>query len=753
MHKTTKHAAATGAFRKTLLTAAVLAALAVMGVTPVRAQQTAAVADQAANQAAGQAGAIQQVDVRGVANAYDPRRDDTAAKIVVNHDEIVKYGDTSVLDVLKRVPGVTVSGAGGRGSEVQMRGLGGGYTQILLNGERTPPGFTLDSLAPDVIERIEVLRAASAEFSTESIAGTINIVLKKSVKAGERMLKTGFSRSRESLGPNADLQLSDKAGKLAWSIAADYAHEHYTRTVISEEEFDDAAGVPYGLRLARQPENGRYSHYNLTPRLVWTFENGDTLTSQTFVNVGRFENDNRTLVDTPLGAPPAYPDLHQTVSNDFKTLREEGNWVHKFESGAALDAKVSGNVGAASNATYRAANLDAPPNPALPALPTLRELVQSNASFGGFNTKGKYTSASWEGHALAFGWDGGHDDEHDARRDRDSFTPGVALPGGDEIYRADITRVALYGQDEWEVTPRWSMYAGVRWEGIRTRIEGNTFATVHNFSSVWSPLFQTLYKLPDTKGDQVRLALTRTYKAPDLQSLIPHRFTSVNNDQTQPDHTGNPDQKPELALGIDAAYEHYWAEGALLSAAVSARDIDNNTREQTVFDGSRWVARPVNTGHARARSVELEAKFPLKAIVATTTALDLRASLSRNWSSVDNVPGPHNRLLDQTPMSATLGADYKLGAFSGGGSFVFKSGGEVQVSAYQATYQSARRDLALYALWKVDAKRQLRLAASNVLGQDWINASIYTAPGQGTQRGRTVYPSSATLRATLESKF
>lgn len=125
---------------------------------------------------------VQQVEVRGALSAYDPRRDDTAAKIVVNHDEIVKYGDTSVLDVLKRVPGVTLSGNGGRGSEVRMRGLGNGYTQILLNGERAPAGFTLDSLAPDLIERIEVLRAASAEFSTQGIAGTINIVLKKTVR-------------------------------------------------------------------------------------------------------------------------------------------------------------------------------------------------------------------------------------------------------------------------------------------------------------------------------------------------------------------------------------------------------------------------------------------------------------------------------------------------------------------------------------------------------------------------------------------
>jgi outer membrane receptor protein involved in Fe transport len=684
---------------------------------------------------------VQQVEVRGALAAYDPRRDDTAAKIVVNHDEIVKYGDTNVLDVLKRVPGVTLSGNGGRGSEVRMRGLGNGYTQILLNGERAPAGFSLDSLAPDLIERIEVLRAASAEFSTQGIAGTINIVLKKTVKAGQRELKLGFARAGDSLGPTANLQLSDKAGKLAWSFAANYTHNHLGRTVRSDQEFDDPAGIPYGLRYGQQRETGRVSIYNMTPRLIWTLDNGDTLTSQTLVNAVRFQNDNRTLIDTELGAPPAYPDLRQTMSNDVKMLREELNWVHKYESGAKLDAKLSGNVGAAANATYR---LDGG---------VLHELIQSNANLRGINSMGKFTSASHEGHALAFGWDGGYQTNDDARRERDSGRPDVSVPGGDEFYTGEVTRLALYGQDEWNVTPRWSVYLGARWEGIQTRIEGNTFDTVHNRSTVFSPLFQTLYKLPDTKGDQLRFALTRTYKAPELQSLIPHRFTSVNNDQTQPDNTGNPNLKPELALGIDAAYEHYWAEGALLSAAVSARNIDDNIRAQTVFDGRRWVARPVNTGRARARSIELEAKFPLKAVMKTTTALDLRASLSRNWSSVDKVPGPHNRLMGQTPLSGTLGADYKRGPFSLGGSFAFKTGGEVQVSANQVSYESVRRDLDLYALWKFDPRRQLRIAASNLLGQDYISESSYTVAGLGAQRSRTVYPGSPMLRATLELKF
>ena len=721
------------------LAAAVAAALSMtLAAAPANAQQSAIGKDAKADK-------TQQVEVRGSLEAYDPRRDDTASKIVVNRDEIVKYGDTNLLDVLKRVPGVTVSGSGGRGSEVRMRGLGAGYTQILLNGDKTPPGFTLDSLAPDLIERIEVLRAASAEYSTQSIAGTINIVLKKTVKAGQRELKLGYSHARDFKGPNANLQLADKAGRLAWSVTASARHEHFSRTVHNVEEHADASGIEDGLRLGRLPESGRITMLNLNPRLIWTLENGDALVFQTLANFNHFENGIHTLVDTELGPPPPYPDLVQTMSSIQRLLRQEVNWTHKYASGAKLDAKVAATAGNNPLSTYRTADGT--------GANALHELVLSHNSVHGLSTTGKFTSASREGHALAFGWDGGELTSPDSRRVRDSRQPDMVPPGGDESYTANVTRLAVYGQDEWNVTPQWSVYLGASWEGIRTRVEGNTFATVYNRSNVLSPLFQTLYKLPDTKGDQLRFALTRTYRAPTVQRLIPHRFTSANNSQTDPDSIGNPDLKPELALGVDAAWEHYWAEGALVSISASARNIDNNTRNQTVLEGGRWVSRLMNTGHARARGLELEAKFPLKAVIDTATSLDLRASLSRNWSSVDGIPGPNNRLMDQTPLSATLGADYKLGAFSTGGSFVFKNGGEVRLSANQVSYESVRRDLDLYALWKLDPRNQLRLAASNLLGQDYINETSYTVAGGGTQRSRTIYPGSPVLRATLEMKF
>ncbi|WP_296952363.1 TonB-dependent siderophore receptor [uncultured Massilia sp.] len=690
--------------------------------------------------------AMQTVEVRGAADAYDPRRDDTASKIVVNHDEIVKYGDTSVYDVLKRVPGVTVSGSGGRGSEIRMRGLGGGYTQILINGERAPAGFSLDSLAPDVIERIEVLRAASAEFSTQSIAGTINVILKKTVRTAQREVKANYGHATNAANRGVNLQLSDKAGQLSYSLAANAFRASFNDGSATVEEFLDAAGNRTGLRRGTTDPVGRFTMLNLTPRLNWTFANGDTLTSQTFASMFRLSNAIDKEVDTVAGPPPAYPLLAQRTRADNRFFREELNWVHKLAGGARLDAKVGANYAANESGDWR----DGAGNP---AAGTLSDTIDSDSTERGVTTQGKYTSARWEGHALAFGWDAGHAERDDARRERDWRHPDAVVPDGDETYSSTVSRLAVYAQDEWNVTPRWSLYLGARWEGIRTRTEGESFGTGRSRSAVLSPLMQTLYKLPDSKGDQVRLALTRTYKAPGLQSLIPHRVTSINNSQTEPDAIGNPDLKPELALGVDASYEHYWAEGALLSASVSTRRIQDYTRNLTVFDGARWVSTPSNAGDARTYGLELEARFPLKAVMATTTALDLRASVSRNWSSVDSVPGPDNRLNAQVPLSATLGADYKTGPLTLGGSYVFKTGGPVRIAVNQYSYQSVRRDLDMYALWKFDPKLQLRVTASNLLAQDYVSAGTYLTPGVGSQTLLTTAPGRRMVRGTLEMKF
>ena len=76
--------------------------------------------------------------IGGRAGDTEQRRQSTAAKIVIGRDEIERHGDSTLGEVLKRLPGITLQGAPGRGGGIRMRGLGGGYTQILLDGQRVP---------------------------------------------------------------------------------------------------------------------------------------------------------------------------------------------------------------------------------------------------------------------------------------------------------------------------------------------------------------------------------------------------------------------------------------------------------------------------------------------------------------------------------------------------------------------------------------------------------------------------------------
>jgi outer membrane receptor protein involved in Fe transport len=692
---------------------------------------------------------VQKVEITGNQEKYDARRDDTATKIVVTQEEIIKQGDTTLADVLKRQPGITVSGGspGRGGGEVRMRGLGAGYTQILLNGDPAPPGFALDSLSPDLVERIEIVRAATAEFSTQAIAGTINIVLKKSVKVAQREFKLNVAGSSTFVAPNFSYQLSDKVGALSYSFTLNGGAGKFDQDSYQIDDGTDARGAANLLRRSPRNENGHFRGFQLTPRLNYTFENGDTLTSQSFADINAFNRVGSNAWTASLGDVPPIASGSNAFTGTREVFRSDLNWVHKFEGGAKLDTKFGLNSQHRSN---RFAEIGSNARGTL----ALDSTTDSDTDDHGATLTGKYSTPIVEDHTLAAGWDGATSQRSDNRLQHDKPIPGFVPVNLDEGYDATVRRLALFAQDEWSVTPKWSVYFGLRWEGLQTTSEGNAYSAITNRSSVISPLFQTLWKLPDTNNDQIRFALTRTYKAPSTDRLIPRRFTQTNNSATTPDEQGNPNLRPELAWGLDGAYEHYFGTGgAMMSVSAYMRRIDDFNRRGLSQIGGRWIAMPVNDGRANTHGLELEAKFPLQLFWKEGPAIDVRANLNRNWSTVEDVPGPDNRLADQTPLSINLGLDYRLNAdFNVGGTFTYKSGGPIRISETQSTYATIKRELDVYALWKFDAKTQLRISAVNVLAQDFTFIQRY-ADANGSLRNTSVFPVTALLRGALEMKF
>lgn len=709
-----------------------VAAVAALSAQDASAQAAGATAAPAAPSDGGKA--TNTVQISTSRDSYDDRRDDTATKIVVTQDELRKYGDALLTDVLKRQPGITVSGgSAGRGGEIRMRGLGNGYTQILLNGDAAPPGFSIDSLAPEQVERIEIMRAATAEFSTQAIAGTINIILKKRVTTAKRTAKLTGEASDVFQSAQAVAEVADKKDRMSYTTVASLRYGQFGQQFDRTDEMSAPDGTQLWSQHADVENDGHFANLSITPRVNWAMDSG-TLASQTFLSAMRGPFDMDTVREPNAMVPQAFTRETTHGLNRQNSARTDLIWTHKLPQGRRLEAKAGFNVSRQDSLVSEQAD----------GTVHLDRDTDVITRQHGWTTTGKYSTPFAEGHALTAGWD-----LSDTRSSEAYHFANLGSPDVDDLFRTDVMRTAVYAQDDWTVTPSWLLYFGLRWESIETSSDGMGYDEVRNRSSVLSPLFQALWKLPQSKNDQLRLALTRTYKAPSR--LTPRRFQTINNSPTTPDFQGNPYLKPELATGLDLAWEHYFGPGnAMVSVSAYGRRIEDLMRNDVVFVDGRWVSMPVNDGTARTRGIEVDTKFPLRQFFAGAPEVDVRANAARNWSSVSTVPGPYNRLADQVPYSANLGLDYKFsGRVSMGGTFTYKGGGPVQVSLHSGTYTTIKRELDFYALWKFKSGTQLRITGVNLLAQPFTNVSTYEDEN-GRRVSTTVFPFSPILRVGLE---
>ncbi|MFG3692055.1 TonB-dependent receptor domain-containing protein [Stutzerimonas stutzeri] len=113
------------------------------------------------------------------ARQAEPRAQATAANTVFTRADIERLQARSLPELLRRVPGVQVSSAGGLPS-LSLRGTGTAQTLVLLDGQRissATSGFArLDYLAIDNVERVEVIRGPrSSLYGADAVGGVIQI--------------------------------------------------------------------------------------------------------------------------------------------------------------------------------------------------------------------------------------------------------------------------------------------------------------------------------------------------------------------------------------------------------------------------------------------------------------------------------------------------------------------------------------------------------------------------------------------------
>jgi outer membrane receptor for ferrienterochelin and colicins len=279
--------------------------------------------------------------------------------------------------------------------------------------------------------------------------------------------------------------------------------------------------------------------------------------------------------------------------------------------------------------------------------------------------------------------------------------------------------VALFAQDEWDVTPQWSGYLGLRWEGIRTS-DGN---------GAPAPASKT----PAASGARccTGLAHSRPREGPDPRQPDPQLQAPALNDliavpslsrpttRHPPDRSGNPDLKPELATGLDLAYEHYLGKSGLLSASGFIRNIDDLMRRETAARTGRRPALGVDADQHRQGAHQRHrtgSQVPADRTVAGAPLIDLRSNYSRFWSRVDGIPGPEQPPRPAAEADRQPGPDYRMKGvpLTVGASLNWTP--ETLVQTTRATgHTGTKRQFDFYGLWKLNAMSQLRLSANNLL--------------------------------------
>lgn len=148
---------------------------------------------------------------------------------VFSREDIEKYQATDISELMSKVPGISITRNGGRGSStsVSLRGNQSDHTLFLIDGVRvgsaTLGSTSIESLDPEMIERIEVVRGPkSSLYGSDALGGVVNIITRQASKTKPVVIKAG-------IGANNSDELSLSAGlrEQRYQVNATASYEYY----------------------------------------------------------------------------------------------------------------------------------------------------------------------------------------------------------------------------------------------------------------------------------------------------------------------------------------------------------------------------------------------------------------------------------------------------------------------------------------------------------------------------------------------
>ncbi len=213
------------------------------------------------------------------ASGHEQNIADAPASIsVITSEELEKRSYTDVVDAVKDIPGVFVTG-GGSAQDISIRGQSAGYTLFLVDGRPLSAGRNVNTNGQDggkqiglpplsMIERIEVVRGPmSSLYGSEAMGGVVNIITRKVGDGWRGQVDTEFTKSFNDISEDGRSLNLFAAGPLVPEVLGIRLNGVYTG-------FDESKFVGGDDNAESRPESRRRqggAELVLTPNKDHTF--------------------------------------------------------------------------------------------------------------------------------------------------------------------------------------------------------------------------------------------------------------------------------------------------------------------------------------------------------------------------------------------------------------------------------------------------------------------------------------------------
>lgn len=216
---------------------------------------------------------VEVIEVKGIRGslhkATSIKRTSQGIVDAISAEDIGKFPDTNLAESLQRITGVSISRTNGEGSEVTVRGFGGGNNMVTLNGRTMPAAttygagsgadgttrggntraFDFANLASESISGVEVYKTGKANIATGGIGATLNILTAKPLdsdgfvaSAGVKGVHDTTNRTGDDITPELSTILSYANDDATMGISISASHQErdsgYTGATVNNWNID-----------------------------------------------------------------------------------------------------------------------------------------------------------------------------------------------------------------------------------------------------------------------------------------------------------------------------------------------------------------------------------------------------------------------------------------------------------------------------------------------------------------------------------